>query len=131
MDPVQSAERQQVLGDLLTDLIERQGALLKRFEGQSDWQAGSAPLYQRLDESYQAVKRALEKAVADGLQPSDDLQRLLERSRERGELLGRQVARRRSEVGSRLSSVRQRRRQVEGATAGRPGVSGRSCDMRG
>ena len=131
MDPVQSAERQQVLGDLLEDLIERQEALLKRFEGQSDWQAGSGPLYQRLDESYQAVKRALEKAVADGLQPGDELQRLLERSRERGELLGRQVARRQSEVGTRLSSVRLRRRKFESATAGRPDVSGRSCDMRG
>lgn len=131
MDAVQSAERQQVLGDLLEDLIERQGALLKRFEGQSDWQAGSGPLYLRLDESYQAVKRALEKAVADGLQPGEELQRLLVRCREGGELLGRQVARRQSEVGTRLSGVRVRRRQVGGAAGGRPDVSGRSCDMRG
>ena len=131
MDPVQSAERQQVLGDLLEDLIQRQEALLKRFEGQSDWQAGSGPLYQRLDQSFQAVKRALEQAVADGLQPNAELQGLLQRSRERGELLGRQVARRQSEVGARLSGARVRRRQVEGAAAGRPGVSGRSCDLRG
>lgn len=131
MDPVQAAERQQVLQDLLEDLIQRQDALLKRFDGQADWQVGSGTLYQRLDESFQAVKRALEKAVADGLRPAGDVQVLLERSRERGELLARHVARRSTEVGSRLSSVRSRRRQVEQASAGRPDVSGRSCDMRG
>jgi hypothetical protein len=131
LDPVQAEERRQVLGDLLEDLIARQAALLKRFDGSADWQAGSGPLYQRLDESFQAVKRALEKALADGLAPGERIERLLERSREGGELLARQVARRQTGVGSDLSAVRVRRRQIEGAGAGRTDVSGRSCDLRG
>lgn len=131
LDPVVAAERQQVLVDLLTDLIQRQGALLKRFEGDSNWEAGLGPLYQQLDESFQAVKRSLEKVVADGLKPEERVLELLERSREHGELLGRQVARRQKGLSNKLASVRVRRRQVSGAGSRRASASGRHCDMQG